>query len=196
MTGIWAIVLAAGESRRMGSPKMVLPYQGMTIIGKVLDNILASNVEKVVAVLGGHKEVILEVIRVLPVMHCYNDHYIDGMFTSVQCGFRFLPDGFRAAIVFLGDQPMAETIVINRLIEAYNVSDKGIAIPVYENQRGHPLLIDQKYRNEIISLDEPDGLRGFLRRHPDDILEVNTISPSILKDIDTREEYDNEINKA
>jgi molybdenum cofactor cytidylyltransferase len=195
MTGIWAIVLAAGESRRMGSPKMILPYEGKTIIEKVLDHILASEVENVVTVLGCHQEEILKVIENIPVFRCYNGNYKEGMFSSVQCGFDFLPENYRAAVVFLGDQPMAETIVINRLIKAYLDSDKGIAIPVFDNKRGHPLLVDRKYRDEILTLDESDGMRGFLRRHLDDILEVDTVNPSILKDIDTREEYLDEINK-
>ncbi len=195
-TGIWAIVLAAGESRRMGSPKMILPYEGMTVIEKVLENILASNVEKVVAVLGSHKEEILKVIGKLPVMHCYNSNYKNGMLSSVKCGFEFLPADFRAVMVFLGDQPMAETSVINKMINAYNESGKGILVPVFENRRGHPLMADSKYRDEIINLDEPDGLRGLLRRHPDDLLEVSTENPSVLNDIDTEDDYINAINKT
>jgi len=196
MNGIWAIVLAAGESRRMGSPKMVLPYEGMTIIEKVLENVLASDVEKVVTVLGSNKDEVLKVIDKLPVLHCYNPNYKDGMLSSVKCGFEFLPGDFRAAIVFLGDQPMAETSVINKMINAYNESGKGILVPVFENKRGHPLLADKKYRDEIINLDDPEGLKGLLRRHPDDLLEVEAENSSVLIDIDTTEEYINEINKT
>jgi len=196
MNGIWAIVLAGGESKRMGSPKMILPYDGKTIIEKVLDNVLASDIEKVVTVLGSHKDEVLRVIDKLPVLHCYNQNYKDGMLSSVKCGFEFLPADFRAALVFLGDQPMAETYVINKMINAYNESGKGIVVPVFENKRGHPLLADKKYRDEIIKLDDPEGLKGLLRRHPDDLLEVDTESPSVLMDIDTREDYINEINKT
>jgi molybdenum cofactor cytidylyltransferase len=194
--GIWAIVLAAGESRRMGSPKMILPYEGMTIIEKVLEHVLASDVEKVVTVLGSHKEEVLEVIGKLPVLHCYNSNYKNGMLSSVKCGFEYLPGDFTAALVFLGDQPMAETSVINKMINVYKESGKGILVPVFENKRGHPLMADKKYRDEIMHLDEPDGLRGLLRNHPDDLLEVNTENPSVLKDIDTEDEYINEINKT
>jgi len=196
MNGIWAIVLAGGESKRMGSPKMILPYDGKTIIEKVLDNVLASDIEKVVTVLGSHKDEVLRVIDKLPVLHCYNQNYKDGMLSSVKCGFEFLPADFRAALVFLGDQPMAETYVINKMINAYNESGKGIVVPVFENKRGHPLLADKKYRDEIIKLDDPEGLKGLLRRHPDDLLEVDTENPSVLLDIDTREDYINEINKT
>ena len=196
MKGIWAIVLAAGESRRMGSPKMILPYEGMTIIEKVLENVLASDVEKVVTVLGSHKEEVLKVIEKYPVLHCYNSNYKNGMLTSVKCGFDFLPGDFRAAMVFLGDQPMVEASVINKMINLYNESGKGILVPVFENKRGHPLLADKKYRDEIKNLDDPEGLKGLLRRHPDDLLEVDSENPSVIMDIDTREDYNNQINKT
>jgi molybdenum cofactor cytidylyltransferase len=196
MKGIWAIVLAAGESKRMGSPKMILPYEGMTIIEKVIESVLASEVEKVVTVLGSNKDEVLKVIEKLPVLRCYNRSYMDGMLSSLKCGFDFLPDDFRAAMVFLGDQPMAETSVIDLVIRTYDESGMGIVVPVFNGKRGHPLLADKKYRDEILNLDEPDGLRGLLRRHPDDLLEVETENPSVLMDIDTKEDYINEINKT
>jgi molybdenum cofactor cytidylyltransferase len=196
MKGIWAIVLAAGESRRMGSPKMILPYEGMTIIEKVLENVLASNVEKVVTVLGSHWEEIIKVIERFQVPHCYNSNFKDGMLSSVKCGFEFLPREFRAAMVFLGDQPMVETSVINQMINGYEESGKGILVPVFQNKRGHPLMVDKKYRDEIINLDDPEGLKGLLLRHPVDLLEVNTENSSVLDDIDTREDYNNQINKT
>ncbi len=180
----------------MGSPKMILPYEEMTIIGKVIENILASYVEKVVVVLGSDKEQVMGVIEKYPVLHCYNSNYGDGMLTSVKCGFSFIPDDFRAAMVFLGDQPMTETSVINLVIEAYIESDKGIVVPVFKGKRGHPLLVDKRYRDDILNLNEPDGLRGFLRKHPDDLLGVETDNPSILKDIDTKEGYINEISNT
>jgi molybdenum cofactor cytidylyltransferase len=196
MKGIWAIVLAGGESKRMGSPKMILPYEGMTIIEKVLASVLSSDVDKVVTVLGSNKDEVMKVIEKLPVLHCHNSNYKDGMLSSVKCGFEFLPDDFRAAMVFLGDQPMAEASVINKIIKSYNESGKGINVPVFEGKRGHPILVDKKYKDEIINLDEPDGLRGLLRKHPDDLLEVETENSSVLMDIDTKEDYLNEINKT
>jgi len=196
MKGIWAIVLAAGESTRMGSPKMILPYEGLTIIEKVLENVLDSEVEKVVTVLGSHKEEVMKVIERFPVLHCYNSNYKNGMLSSVKCGFEFLPGDFRAAMIFLGDQPMIETSVINKMIYAYHESGKGILVPVFENKRGHPLMADRKYRDEIITLDDPAGLKAILRRHPDDLLEVDTENSSVLKDIDTREDYNNQVNKT
>jgi CTP:molybdopterin cytidylyltransferase MocA len=118
------------------------------------------------------------------------------MLSSVKCGFEFLPPDFRAAMVFLGDQPMAEASVMNLVIKAHYKSGKGLVIPVCNGKRGHPILIDKKYRDEILSLDEPDGLRGLLIKHPDDLLEIETENESILKDIDTQDDYFCEINKT
>ncbi len=195
MNEIWAIILAAGESKRMRSPKMILPFKGTTIIENVIKNIITSDIDNTVIVLGSNKDEILRLTEKFPVMHCYNGNYKDGMLSSVKSGFKYLPDDFRAAIVFLGDQPMINASVINNVIQGYNESGKGIVIPVYRNRRGHPLLVDKKYRDEIMNLDGQEGLRELVKNHPDDLLRIETEDPSILKDIDTEEEYKNELNQ-
>jgi molybdenum cofactor cytidylyltransferase len=193
MTSIWAIVLAAGESRRMGSPKMILPYGDRSVIGTVIENILDSKVENIMIVLGAYRDEVLKSIKGLPVNHCYNADYKEGMLSSVKCGLRYLPNDYQAAIVFPGDQPMIGADVVNLIINAYLEAGKGIVIPVFGTKRGHPLLTANRYRDEILNLDGSDGLRGLARQHPEDVLEVETGDPSILKDIDTREDYLNEI---
>ena len=88
MSGICAIILAAGGSVRMGTKKMLLPYGGMTIIEKVIENVLASGINRVVVVTGSGKDEIIKVIRRLPVEQCYNENWKEGMLSSVKCGFR------------------------------------------------------------------------------------------------------------
>ena len=129
------------------------------------------------------------------VNYCYNDNYKDGMLSSVKCGFRNLPSDFEAVLVFQGDQPLITPEVINKVIEAYRSSDKGIVIPVYNNRRGHPLLIDKKYRDDIEKLDASEGLRSLAHLFSDDVLEVETNDPGILRDFDTYEEYKKELIK-
>ncbi|MCU0377344.1 MAG: nucleotidyltransferase family protein [Bacteroidales bacterium] len=196
MTDIWGIVLAAGESKRMGSPKMTLPFRGKTIVETVLENLLASKIKKCIVVLGANRHEVLSLTGKYPVVNCYNTNYKEGMLSSVKCGFDHLPAEFGAALVVLGDQPMIETEVINLVIETYINSDKGIVVPVHNGKRGHPLLIDRRYREEISGLAGPDGLKGLLVNHPEDILEVETGHISVLKDIDTQEEYFNELNQT
>lgn len=194
MTHIWAIVLAAGESRRMGTPKMLLPYNDLTIIEQVIRNLMDSNVDRVVVVVGANREEIMKVTRRYDVFHCYNEDYRSGMLSSVKCGFYSLPEGCLAALIMPGDQPMTGPGEINRVISAFAESEKGLVMPAFEGKRGHPLIVDVKYMDEILSLNEGEGLRALAIRHPDDVLESETDDPSVLRDIDTREDYINEIS--
>jgi molybdenum cofactor cytidylyltransferase len=195
MKGIWGIVLAAGESKRMGSPKMTLPFRDKTIIGTVIANVMASEVEKSIVVLGANHDEVLSLTEKYPVVNCFNANYKEGMLSSVKCGFEHLPQDFRAALVLLGDQPMIETEVIDLIIQAYNKSDRGIVVPVHNGKRGHPLLVDSRYRKEICGMAGPDGLGGLLKTHPEDVLEVESMHLSVLRDIDTQEDYLNEVNQ-
>jgi molybdenum cofactor cytidylyltransferase len=189
MGDVWAIVLAAGESTRMKVPKMLLPFRGKTIIENVLENVVSSQVDKTLVVLGSDKDEILKLVGRWPVKHCYNEVYKEGMLSSVKCGFRSLQGKFDASIVFLGDQPMIGPEIINMVISAFRASGKGIVVPAFRNKRGHPLLISSKYNEEIESLDPVKGLRELVRKFSADVFEVDTGTHSILRDIDTREDY-------
>jgi molybdenum cofactor cytidylyltransferase len=195
MGDIWAVILAAGESKRMGTPKMLLPFNGSTMIESVTGNVTGSNVDKTLIVLGAEKESILHLAGIQSVAYCYNDNYKEGMLSSVKCGFRNVPRGTRAVMVFQGDQPLITPHVINSVIQAYLSSDKGIVIPVYNNRRGHPVLIDNRYRDEIEKLHSDKGLRSLAFKYPDDVLEVITDEPGILRDFDTYSQYLEEINQ-
>ena len=193
MTGMWAIILAAGESRRMGSPKMLLPFNGTTVIGQVIENVLAAGVIDTLVIAGADREEIIKAVKSYPVQHSYNDNFRSGMLSSVQCGFAFLPDHCHAALIVPGDQPMIGAMEIKKVMEAWKESGKGIVMPVFNGKRGHPLVVDMKYRAEVLSLPEEDGLRALAVRHPDDVIEAETDDQSVLRDIDTREDYLNEL---
>lgn len=191
----WGIILAAGESKRMKVQKLLLPFQGKTMIEKVIENVAGSDVDHTMVVVGCDKDEILEKIGHLPVSHCLNVNYQQGMLLSVKCGFGSLPDLFEAALVFPGDQPMIPAEAVNTVIRAYRESGKGIAIPVFEGKRGHPLLVSSRYRVEIEKLDDGGGLRALALKFPEDVLEVQVNTPGILRDIDTPEEYRRAINQ-
>jgi molybdenum cofactor cytidylyltransferase len=193
MPEICAIVLAAGKSERMGTNKLLLPFQGKPMISAVVDQIMASGINYICVVLGAFRNDMLAVVSELPVKHCYNADYELGMFTSVQCGFRNMPSTSDAAIVFLGDQPMIPGEVTDRLIHEYARSGKGILIPVFSGKRGHPVLIDKKYAQVIVTLVPERGLHSLFDLYPLDIQEVDVAIPGILRDIDTLQDYENEI---
>jgi len=196
MKDLWAIILAAGESKRMGFPKMLLAFNGATMIENVISNVRASNVDNIIVVLGAYREKLTEILRGSDVQCCYNDSYKEGMLSSVWSGVRNLPSDFAAVLVFQGDQPLINSKSINKVIEAYRLSGKGIVIPVFEKKRGHPILIDRKYRDEIEKLDPGSGLRSLAYNHSDDVLEVDTEDRGILRDFDTYNEYKKELNQT
>jgi molybdenum cofactor cytidylyltransferase len=112
------------------------------------------------------------------------------MLSSVRCGLSSLPPSAGAALFVLADQPDISPAVIDSLLEAYRGGRKGIIIPVFKKKRGHPLIVDLKYRRDIDSLSPDIGLRGLILEHGEDILEVRISSPAVLKDIDRPEDYE------
>ncbi len=192
---VCALVLAAGESKRMGSPKQLLPFGDTSIIETLIQNIGKSYVDHTIIVLGARYEEISEKISKYPVTISENRDYKKGMFTSVQQGLKDLPDQTGSIIVLLGDQPMISASLMDRLIDAHRHSDRGIAVASYKGKRGHPVMFDLKYRSEISGMGPDKSLRDFLGVHWDDVLEVELDSPEILRDIDTPEEYKEELKQ-
>jgi molybdenum cofactor cytidylyltransferase len=195
MNEIWAIILAAGESKRMGLPKMLLDFGGRKMLEMTISNVRGSAVDNTVVVLGAHKDEILKVIGSLPVIFCENVNYSDGMLSSLKCGISCLPLQFEALVVFQGDQPFIDPSVTNMVIEAYKSSGKGIVIPVCKGKRGHPLLLDHKYIPEIAGINTKVGLRELAMKFPHDVLEVETGNRRIFRDFDTYDDYLNEIDQ-
>jgi len=186
---IWAIILAAGESKRMGRPKMLLPWKDATILESVVHTALASSVDRVLVVLGAEQEQISRLLTPFPVETVYNPDFRRGMLSSVQVGFAALPEGVEAAVMLLGDQPFVSVGVIDRLCAAHAGSPGCILLPVYEGKRGHPVLIPSAFRDEIPLLSDAVGLRELIHRHGDKIVEIEVEEEDVLLDIDDPEAY-------
>ena len=187
------MILAAGESKRMGKSKLLLPFGGKTIIETVIKSVIQSKVEGVLVVLGSDFKKIEEKIKNYSLEIVINPDFQSGMLSSVQKGFQALPKNAQAVLVILGDQPSISTAVINKIVNAYKKTGKGIVLPVYRKNRGHPVLIDVKYREEVEKLSPDLGLRGTVYSHPEDILEVDVETSNILRDIDDEEDYKREL---
>lgn len=195
MNEIWGIVLAAGSSRRMKKQKLLLPFKGKTIIETVIDNIVPALQTNIVVVLGANRNEISKEISKFQVKLVENRNHLSGMLSSVICGIGSLPESSKAVLAYLGDQPQIETDVTFKVIDAYKKSGKGIVIPVYKGKRGHPVLIDMKYRSEIKQLDPEKGLRQLMEKFRTDIREIECGRPEILRDIDTPQDYNFETSK-
>lgn len=191
---IWAVVLAAGESRRMGTQKLLLPFGDTTIVGAVVRTAAASRVDRTMVVLGADREAVRKELSPsgkVPgdLAFAVNEDYRLGMLTSVQAGLRALPAAARAAVIMLGDQPFLPSGVVDAVVAAYQAAGRGLVIPTFQGRRGHPVLIDLEYRDEVLGLDPSAGLRALMRTHAGDILEVDVADPNILRDLDTPEDY-------
>ena len=186
---IYAVVLAAGESKRMGTPKALLPWGGTTVLEAVLVNILSSSVDRTLVVLGAERARTGPLVQKYSASAVFNPDFRTGMLSSVQTGFRALPAECRAALVFLADQPWVRKEVIGRVISAYFETDKGLVVPVYKGFGGHPFLVDMKYRKSVETLHADVGLRELLSLYPQDIKRINIEDSSILLDLDTPADY-------
>jgi molybdenum cofactor cytidylyltransferase len=191
-----AIVLAAGESKRMKRQKLLLPWEGKTIIEEVINHLLESKAHEILVVLGADSDRVEKKLRHLPVKITVNPLYKKGMLSSIQWGFKETGKDVQGMLICLGDQPLIPFVVIDRIIDAFDVSKKGIVIPVYKQKRGHPVLINARYRDEVDTLDANIGLRALMSMHPQDIFEVAVDTPGILKDIDDKDDYSRQLGSV
>jgi molybdenum cofactor cytidylyltransferase len=192
---ITAIILAAGKSTRMGSPKMLLPWGDTTILEYVISVFAKAGVNDILVVTGGAREQVEAIIRNCQknysVQSVYNEDYTAGdMLSSVQCGLRHLSEeSVGAAMIGLGDQPQVQEGSVRLLCEAYSQTKSLLVVPSFNMRRGHPWLVARELWDEVIAMQSSQTPRDFLNAHAKDIHYVEMDTPSILADLDTPEEY-------
>jgi molybdenum cofactor cytidylyltransferase len=187
---IAAVVLAAGLSRRMGRPKLVLPWGTTTVIGRVASVLLEAGVSPVVVVIGGAHSLVDQALQGLPVRTAFNPrHAEDQMILSLQIGLAELPETVEAALVALGDQPQIEPSVVGAVMAEYRSSRAAIVVPSYQKRRGHPWLLDRQLWPALLGLAPPATLREFLQAQTSLIRYLPVETASILKDLDTPDDY-------
>ena len=187
---ISAILLAAGQSKRMGQPKMLLPWGEATIIEQVITTFLKAGVEDLIVVTGGAREQVESVIGQYPVRNVYNNDYATGeMLSSIQCALRIMQENSEATLIGLGDQPQIQEGSVRLICEEYRDHTSPLIVPSFQMRRGHPWLVARPLWTEILSLRPPESTRDFLNRHANEIRYVSVNTPSILADLDTPEDY-------
>jgi len=187
---ISAIILAAGQSRRMGRPKMLLPWGKSTVIEHVISTFLNAGIEDIVVVTGGARGQVEDAISQYPVRTIHNNDYAAGeMLSSIQCALRAMPEQAQAALIGLGDQPQIQERSVRSICEEYRDSQSRLIVPSFQMRRGHPWLVARPLWNEILALKPPESPRNFLNRHANEIHYVSLDTQSILADLDTPEDY-------
>lgn len=187
---IGAIILAAGQSRRMGQPKMLLPWGETTVIEHVITTFRNAGIEDILVVTGGAREQVEEAIRKYSVRAIHNNNYASGeMLSSLQHGLAALPDQVEATLIGLGDQPQVQEGTVRQICQAYQKDKLQLVVPSFQMRRGHPWLVIRPLWNEILAMQPPQSPRDFLNNHAREIYYVNVDTPSILADLDTPEDY-------
>jgi len=192
---ITAIILAAGRSTRMGSPKMLLPWKKTTVIEHIISVFEDAGIDDILVITGGAHEQVEDVLRKCkkrhPVRSVYNEEYQKGeMLSSIQCGLKNLgSNAIDAALIGLGDQPQVLESSVQLLKETFVRSKSPLIVPSYLMRRGHPWLVARPLWTELMSLNHAQTPRDFLNAHAGEILYVNLETPSILADLDTPEDY-------
>lgn len=212
MNAIAAIILAAGLSKRMGQPKMLLPWGETTVLGQVVATIAAAGIEDILVVTGGEREgVEAEISRLeadFPVRAIFNASYATGgMLSSLQRGLVDLSltplyppiselrnggmkGGRRATLIALGDQPQVQESLVQRICAAFTKTGKHLIVPSFQMRRGHPWLAARPLWPEILALPANQTPRDFIDAHSEDILYLPVETDSILLDVDTPEDHE------
>jgi molybdenum cofactor cytidylyltransferase len=194
---ITAILLAAGLSTRMGGhPKPLLPFCHQTVIERILAVLSECPIEETVVVTGHCRQAVEQRLDGWEVRTAFNPSYSSGeMLGSIQVGLRAACAESNAALIVLGDQPALEVSVVRALIAAYREGRGSVVIPSFQMRRGHPLLIGSQHWSDIVELQERQTLGDYLRRIGTNIYHVPVDTASILRDMDTPEEYRQELSE-
>jgi molybdenum cofactor cytidylyltransferase len=195
---IAALVLAAGQSHRMGRPKMSLPWGETTVIGRVATVLAQSGLDEIIVVTGGARRQVEEALARLDEANLhgvrlravFNPVYEGkGMTHSLKVGLSAMEPEVSAAIIALGDQPQIQVSVAAEVLQGYRTTQAPLVVPSYQMRRGHPWIVDRCLWPEICRLGRAETMRDFLSRYQEQIHYVTVDTPTILQDIDTPEAY-------
>ncbi len=192
------LLLAAGASRRMGTPKALLPFGDATVIERGVQNFKEAGVQHVVVVLGFWEK---EIRRACPdlfsgkVTAALNPQPELGMLSSVQCGLRAAAKlGVEAVLLALLDQPFVPPFVYRQTLEGCQT--KLISIPQYNGRSGHPIAVSMRLAEEVLAMNpERQTLRDFVRAEPGRVQPVSAGTNAILRDMDAPSEYHKELKR-
>lgn len=184
------ILLAAGESRRMGMPKQLLSYKGSSLIYHAANEAIASACDPIVVVLGANSDRIAPELNKLPVHIALNSQWQQGMSSSIAMGIKALLEissGFEAIIIALADQPLITAKMYARLIEPYQRHQLKAVASTYNNTIGVPALFDRELLPELLKLDRRGGAKQILNEYSDRAFNLDL--PEAAIDIDTASDY-------
>jgi molybdenum cofactor cytidylyltransferase len=184
-----AVILSGGESRRMGSPKALLPYRGRTFLQHLLDTTQHPKVSPVLVVLGPHADPIRKQVALDPANVVINLEWEKGQLSSIQAAVNHLilkdeSDGF---LLFLVDHPFVSATLVDQLVAEFYRSGKAIVLPAFQGKRGHPVIFARRLYEELLAAPLEKGARTVVWNHADEVLTVPTEEEGVVLNLNDPE---------
>lgn len=183
---IGTVILAAGESKRMGVQKLLLEINGKPMIEHVIES-FKGIVDEIIVVLGHRPEKLIPALEKLGVKWTINFNYQDGMTSTFKEGLKEL-ENFDAVFLALGDQPFLDRNFLNKAIESWKSGAKVVS-PIFRGKKGHPVLFDRSLFGEILSLEKNQFIRDVIHKHRENLCVIESGEWAIT-DIDTKEDLE------
>jgi molybdenum cofactor cytidylyltransferase len=187
--GVFAVVLAAGSSRRMGAEnKLLVDIDGMAMVRRVVTAALASEARAVIVVTGFEGERIVDALSGLDVRFVDNPDFADGLSTSLKVGINAVSqdNDCTGAVILLADMPRLSSTAIDRILERFRAGGgESICVPVYDGRRGNPVLWPRRFFPDLGAVTGDKGGRDLLQRLSNHVIAVEVDSPEIFFDVDT-----------
>jgi CTP:molybdopterin cytidylyltransferase MocA len=183
-----AILLAAGQSKRMGAFKPLLPFGKKSVIECCIDYLRQGGVETIVVVLGHRAAEVRKHLEKHDVGLAFNPDPNSEMGASIAAGIHELPDTAQSTLIALCDHPAVPASVVSNIIDAWTNGAR-LVIPTWQNRGGHPVLVDLAFKSELLNLSAGGGLKALFEKHRDEVQRVEVDSPFIARDMDTWDDY-------
>jgi molybdenum cofactor cytidylyltransferase len=172
-----------------------MPFGGSTVLGSVVSALVGAGVGPIVVVCGPNAPEVEPTLAGHDVRLVRNPDPARGMLSSVQAGVAALPQEAESFLIALGDQPRIRAEHIRRLLDEHEAGGSGIAVPTHGGKRGHPVVLDRRYRDEILEMDAIRTLRDLIHAHAGDVVVVEMSSDAVTRDIDTVSDYQDELRR-
>jgi len=183
-----AILLAAGQSRRMDAFKPLLPFGNKTVIESCLDYLEVGGVQSIVVVVGHRADEVREKLKGRSVIFALNPDPESEMGASIAVGVKAVPETCEATLIALVDHPAVPPTVVSTLIKNWQQGSR-LIVPAWNGRGGHPVLVDLSFKRELLNLDASGGLRTLFDAHQTAVARVPVDSPYIARDMDTWDDY-------
>lgn len=184
-----AIILAAGESKRMGRIKPLLRFKNNSFLEQIISQLRLSGVDMITVVLGAEAEKIKRTIDLSEVNVVVNEDYQKGQLSSLIAGLNNTPGDAEAILLCLVDNPFITKEVVIEIIDKFEETNSPVVVPVFNNKRGHPALFSKALFNDLLNAPEDEGAKYVVHSNKENTLEFDTGEKGILVGINTPGDY-------